>query len=367
MAPGKPTYEDLEKKLGDLENQARDRIKLMEELESVQQDYYDTTQQMELAIERANQMAAEAEVANLEFSQIFNTVTDAIWVIDKQHKVLRINKAFSTLIRKNETEVIGRKCSEILNSALCASPACPMQEVLKTRKSLELDTEIANDEGLSTPFLLTATPFLGFEGKPMGILAIFKDITERKQMEAELQRANRELTRMTVIDGLTQIANRRHFDNTLQSEWRRMTREGKPLSLILCDVDFFKRYNDTNGHQTGDDCLKQVAACIAGNAKRVSDLAARYGGEEFAVILPATDSAGAVCVAEKIRRGIEDLKIPHVSSTVSSHVTLSLGVTSVMLPGGITPETLISLADEALYMAKEQGRNRWVKKGFGEV
>lgn len=360
---GKPTYEDLEKKLGELENEALLRKQLLEALKAVQQDYADTTLQMELAIERANQMAAEAEIANLEFSQIFNTVTDAIWVIDKQHKVLRINKAFSTLIRKNEGQVIGRKCSDILNSPLCNSPACPMQDVMRTRKSLELDTEITNDEGLATPFLLTATPFLGFEGKPMGILSIFKDITERKQMEAELQRANRELTRLTVIDGLTQIANRRHFDATLQTEWQRMTREGKWLAMVLCDVDFFKHYNDTNGHQMGDDCLKQVAFCIAENTKRASDLAARYGGEEFAVILPYTDPAGAACVAEKIRQAIEDLKIPHVSSSINPYVTLSLGVSAIELPvKDLTPETLIRLADEALYLAKAQGRNRWVGK-----
>ncbi|MBA3031225.1 MAG: diguanylate cyclase [Desulfobacteraceae bacterium] len=366
MVSGKPTYEDLEKKLGDLENEAHQRIKLMEELEAVQQDYSETTQQMEMAIERANQMAAEAEVANLEFSQIFNTVTDAIWVIDKQQKVLRINKAFSTMIQKNESEVIGRQCSEILNNPLCNSPACPMQAVMKTRKSLELDTDICTGNGQTTPFLLTATPFLGFEGKPMGILAIFKDITERKHMEAELQKANRELTRLTVIDGLTQIANRRHFDNTLQKEWNRMSRESDWLSLILCDVDFFKRYNDTNGHQMGDECLKQVALCIAENAKRSGDLAARYGGEEFAVILPGTDSAGAGVVAEKIRQGIENLKIPHVSSAVCPHVTLSLGVTSIKLPeDNASRESLLSLSDEALYLAKEQGRNRWIIKNSG--
>ena len=139
---------------------------------------------------------------------------------------------------------------------------------------------------------------MGLEGKPIGILSILKDITERKKMEAELQKTNRELKRMSVIDGLTQIANRRQFDNTLDTEWRRMSRDKNALSIIMCDVDYFKLYNDTYGHQMGDDCLRSVAACIDQTLNRASDMVARYGGEEFAVILPNTDADGAAHVAE---------------------------------------------------------------------
>lgn len=363
----KPTYEDLKQRVLKLRNETDELKKLHKELRLNAAENFETELEMEKAIERANQMAAEAEISNLEFSQIFNTVTDAIWVIDRKFKILRINRALSNLIGKKETDVIGKKCSDVLQGPICNYAKCPMKKVIKTRKSLELDVNVKTASGKDTPFLLTVTPFFGFEGKPIGILSIFKDITERKQMEEDLQKANRELTRLTVIDGLTQIANRRHFDNTLSLEWKRMSREKSDLSLILCDVDYFKRYNDTYGHQMGDECLKDIAFSLKETAKRPSDLAARYGGEEFAVILPNTDPEGAAFVAEKIRQRVEKLKIKHKTSNIHSYVTLSLGVASVNLPlKSASAAELLSLADTALYEAKRDGRNRYVIKCLEE-
>ena len=175
---------------------------------------------------------------------------------------------------------------------------------------------------------------------------------------AELQAANIELQRLSMTDGLTQIANRRHFDLYLTQEWKRLYREQQPLALILCDVDYFKKYNDHYGHQAGDRCLHLVASLIQQIAKRPYDLAARYGGEEFALILPATDLEGAVAVAAKIQQAVWQAEIPHVASEVSAFVTLSLGVVSLN-PRTAFPETLIAAADQALYEAKRQGRNRY--------
>ena len=359
----KPTYEDLKQKVMKLRNETDELRKLHLVLKSNEAESFETELEMEKAIERANQMAAEAEISNLEFSQIFNTVTDAIWVIDRKFKILRINRALSNLIGQKENEVIGKKCSDVLRGPICNYAKCPMKKVIKSRKSLELDVNIKPASGKDTPFLLTVTPFFGFEGKPIGILSIFKDITERKQMEEDLQKANKELTRLTVIDGLTQIANRRHFDNTISLEWKRMSREKKDMSLIICDVDYFKLYNDTYGHQMGDECLKDIAWCLKESAKRPSDLAARYGGEEFAVILPNTDSDGAQFVAEKIRQKVEKLKIQHKTSNINAYVTLSLGVATAKLPiKDASPAKLVSLADKALYEAKRDGRNRYVIK-----
>ncbi|HEY9767490.1 MAG TPA: diguanylate cyclase [Coleofasciculaceae cyanobacterium] len=197
-----------------------------------------------------------------------------------------------------------------------------------------------------------------------GFAMTFREISDRKQTEITLQKANQRLTYQANIDSLTQIANRRRFDEYITQEWSRCAREREYLSLILCDVDYFKAYNDTYGHQAGDNCLHEVAKGIERAVKRPADVAFRYGGEEFAIILPHTEGKGAIKVAEDIHQQIQDLQIPHVSSDVSSVVSLSLGVSSI-IPASDTrtsPHTLISAADDALYDAKLKGRNRVIYK-----
>lgn len=186
------------------------------------------------------------------------------------------------------------------------------------------------------------------------------EIAERQQVEMALQVANQELQRLVHIDGLTQVANRRCFDSHLEQEWQRSIREQMPLALILCDVDFFKRYNDTYGHQRGDLCLQLVARAICDRVNRSSDLVARYGGEEFAVILPNTDAWGAMQVAKNLQAAIAQLQIPHAGSEVSAWVSLSLGIACLVPAVHRTTEQLIQWADQALYDAKSQGRNRAV-------
>ncbi|MDY6940632.1 MAG: diguanylate cyclase [Cyanobacteriota bacterium] len=181
---------------------------------------------------------------------------------------------------------------------------------------------------------------------------------QQSQLYEQLQQANQELQRLVTIDGLTEIANRRAFDITLKREWGRLAREHGPLSLILCDVDFFKGYNDSYGHQAGDDCLRLVARTMQQTVKRPSDIVARYGGEEFAAILPDTHAEGAIRVARKIRTRIKALKIPHEGSKVNRVVTLSLGVATRWPDRKSTWRDLIAEADRALYRAKEQGRDR---------
>jgi diguanylate cyclase (GGDEF)-like protein len=181
-----------------------------------------------------------------------------------------------------------------------------------------------------------------------------------EQSNRELEAANKSLAELVSLDSLTQLANRRCFDERLAWEWRRMGRQQNPISLILADVDCFKSYNDTYGHHAGDICLQQVAATIRSVVKRPADLVARYGGEEFVVILPNTEEIGAVKVAEEIRLQINALQIPHAHSLVGSHVTLSTGVASMIPQITIPPVTLIISADQALYRAKKEGRDRVV-------
>ncbi|MBV5261229.1 diguanylate cyclase [Synechococcus moorigangaii CMS01] len=184
---------------------------------------------------------------------------------------------------------------------------------------------------------------------------------ELRRSEILLRQTNQELQKLVNLDGLTQIANRRCFNQRLTSEWHRLQRERQPLSLLLLDVDYFKGYNDFYGHQKGDDCLVQIAQAVQQLLKRPTDLVARYGGEEFAVILPNTDCPGATVVAKRIRRTILELQIAHeMSGSGVGIVTVSIGVCSD-LPGDLMkPLMFIEKADQALYAAKQQGRNRIV-------
>lgn len=184
-----------------------------------------------------------------------------------------------------------------------------------------------------------------------------QEIHDRIVAETALQVANIELQRMANIDDLTQIANRRCFADCLKQEWRRLTREHLPLSLIFCDVDYFKCYNDTYGHLAGDDCLRHVAKTLRSAVERPADLVARYGGEEFAVLLPDTPMAGAIRIAEKIQFGMKQLRQIHATSSVSCHVTLSLGIATLIPIPELSPNQLVAAADKALYQAKRKGRD----------
>lgn len=187
-----------------------------------------------------------------------------------------------------------------------------------------------------------------------------QEMRDRLAAEAALQAANLELKRLANSDGLTQVANRRRFDEYLSQEWQHMLREQQPLSLILCDVDCFKAYNDVYGHQEGDQCLRQVAQVIDAAVKRAVDLVARYGGEEFAVILPNTAREGAQQVAQEIQASIKALALPHAASSAAPIVTLSQGIATLIPQLDKEPDQLIAAADQALYRAKQSGRDRIV-------
>jgi len=175
---------------------------------------------------------------------------------------------------------------------------------------------------------------------------------------AELTKANSELAHLTRIDGLTNIFNRRYFDETLEKEIGRSKRSKKTLSLLICDIDYFKNYNDTYGHVEGDNCLIQIATTLNNFFNRASDFVARYGGEEFIVILPETATQDALNRANKLIQKITKDKAPHASSSVSEFVTLSIGLASIRPDELTTSKSLIENADKALYQAKHNGRNR---------
>ena len=187
-----------------------------------------------------------------------------------------------------------------------------------------------------------------------------QEIHDRMAAEKKLLQINQNLQTLATVDSLTQLANRHAFDRFLEREWRRMCREKQPIGIILCDVDYFKLYNDCFGHQAGDRCLQAVSKAIADVVKRPADLVARYGGEEFAVVLPNTNSHGVSTVAEMIRQGVENLHLEHPKSSVKNYVTLSLGIACTIPHQNSSPEQLIRFSDSALYEAKQKGRNQAV-------
>ncbi|NET25506.1 diguanylate cyclase domain-containing protein [Okeania sp. SIO1I7] len=255
-----------------------------------------------------------------------------------------------------------------------------IEDIFQTSPDFFQRYDIAVKVGLKSCF---AVPIL-WSNQVLGILVFFKKevISKNQQLidlvkavanhlgvmiqsrkaEYTLKLANQRLHLLATLDGLTQVANRRHFDEYLDQEWQRMKRDGLPFSLIICDVDYFKLYNDNYGHQAGDDCLKKIAKTIQKMVDRPGDLVARYGGEEFAIILPNTDAECAFRIAETIRLEVQNLKIIHAKSEINEYVTISLGISSMIPQENQSPAELISLADQALYQAKNQQRNCTVSR-----
>ncbi|WP_020407811.1 sensor domain-containing diguanylate cyclase [Hahella ganghwensis] len=194
-------------------------------------------------------------------------------------------------------------------------------------------------------------------GEAIGVSAFVRDVTEQKVTEQILEKMRRDLERMSYEDGLTGVANRRMFDTTIEREWRRMKRNNLPLSLILMDIDYFKKYNDHYGHQMGDHCLQKVAKALRQVVSRSSDVVARYGGEEFAILLPEMDKREAQEMAERCCQAVRGLNISHDASSTERYVTISAGLSS-MIPDSDRYEDLLRQADHMLYKAKELGRNQ---------
>jgi diguanylate cyclase (GGDEF)-like protein len=205
-------------------------------------------------------------------------------------------------------------------------------------------------DGIMIDVSLTMSPIKNASGKITGASAIYHDIRERKQTEELLRR-------LSTLDSLTGISNRRAFDISLDEEWKRAQRGGYKISMMMIDVDRFKRYNDAYGHIRGDECLRQIAQTLRQDAQRPGDLVARYGGEEFVVIFPMQEDHQAIRFSEKMCKDIEALKIPHEKSDISDYVTVSIGVASMIPTQDISQVDLIKSADVALYKAKNAGRN----------
>ena len=191
-----------------------------------------------------------------------------------------------------------------------------------------------------------------------------QSLRDQKALKHSLKKENQKLYRLANIDELTQILNRRFLDKQLEQEWQQLQQAGHPLSVILFDVDYFKRYNDYYGHLAGDRCLWEIAQIVKKSLQRECDFVARYGGEEFAVVLPNTDEQGAIAIAQTIQQAIHTLAIPHAQSEVSDLVSVSLGIASIVPLPESSWKALVDQADQALYEAKRQGRDRYIFKSY---
>lgn len=206
---------------------------------------------------------------------------------------------------------------------------------------------------------LGAVDYIGKPFNPMIVRA-------RVKTHLTLKRQGDYLRSMAMLDGLTGVANRRKLEVRLEAAWSQACRDNGPLSLIMIDVDYFKKYNDHYGHQRGDQCLRRLAMALAATLNRPYDLLARYGGEEFACLLPDTDLAGAERVAQKMLAAVAELRIEHLASDVGPQVSLSLGVATVLASARLTPQELLRCADEQLYLAKAGGRARVCARFYEE-
>ncbi len=332
-----------------------------EELKRMRKKYEDLNCQMDEILaetmERSNRIVMEAEISNLIMNQVFNASNDGIWAVDRSYRVIRVNKKLLDLLEKPAGEVVGSMCYELFSEAGYGLEKCPMEKILNGEPMVEQEITLTLKSGKSIPFMVTSTPLSGLDRSTIGLVETFADITERKHAEEVLQLANRELERLATEDSLTKLSNRRRFDEYLEMEWQRQAQANNQISLIMSDVDFFKKYNDQYGHQAGDACLKSVADAIRKKVGRPGDLIARYGGEEFAIVMPETDIKNARQVAENIRQELTKQRIPHSQSSAAPYVTISCGVASILPRTDVPPQTLIERADQGLYHAKSQGRN----------
>ncbi|MBX3201510.1 MAG: GGDEF domain-containing protein [Labilithrix sp.] len=247
-------------------------------------------------------------------------------------------------------QAIGRTDAELFPPALAERFAASDRRVLEGREMASVSYALPAQSGV-LHFAGVRFPIPGPDGEPVGICGFAVDVTERIELANELER-------LATTDALTGLANRRRFDERFSAEIARAARSGEPLTLVLCDVDQFKRYNDRYGHPRGDACLVEVARALDGIVRRPADLAARYGGEEFALVFPDTAEEGATKLVERLRASVRALGLEHEGNDGHGVVTLSAGVATVV--GAWTVEEVIDLADRALYAAKEAGRDRHV-------
>jgi diguanylate cyclase (GGDEF)-like protein/PAS domain S-box-containing protein len=275
---------------------------------------------------------------------------EGIIVLDAELQVESVNPGFERITGFPAGEVLGQSLQALESQELEADIVQHIRSSLVQADQWEGTLWGRRHDGSSYPLEASLDVVRDKAGVVQHHVVVFRDVTVQKQLEDRLRQ-------LSATDGLTLVANRRAFDETLERVWQRAMRNNEPVSLIMADIDMFKPYNDIYGHLNGDHCLQQVASTIAASVRRDDALVARYGGEEFAVILPGTDEACAREIAERIRDRVESLAIPHAGNPAADHVTISMGTATLTPPQTADFVSLMESADSALYRAKDAGRN----------
>lgn len=302
-----------------------------------------------------NLQAAAAQYKKMLF--ILDHIAAYVAYVDaKSLRYEFVNHEFARLYRATREEIIGRRMCEVL-------PAKNYQNALPYIEAVQEGKIVAYEAYFEIPvgkkwISVEYIPETDAEGQVTAFVVLGTDISKRKIMEEKLEMAVRDLEMISAKDELTGLPNRRYFNMTLHSEYQRLSASKAVLSVIMMDIDYFKGFNDLYGHLLGDMCLRSVAKALADSLCQDIALAARYGGEEFVCILPEADLYTAGLIAERMRLAVENLHICHEASTVSSYVTISLGIASLQCTEGADILKVVDDADAALYMAKKKGRNR---------
>jgi diguanylate cyclase (GGDEF)-like protein/PAS domain S-box-containing protein len=300
-------------------------------------------------------LAAISDLGRSFYRELLDCLDDGVYFVDRDRRLLSWNKAAEELTGFASSEVVGRCCPDNIlchadvNGRILCTDGCPLEQVMATGKSHQLDLFLHHKDGHRVPVRVKVAPILDAQGHAVGAVEVLNDLTARIEQAERIK----ELERMAMVDELTRLPNRRHFDDQLGRRLAEWQRHGRPFGVLMMDVDRFKQVNDECGHLLADAILKLVARTLHANC-RSFDIVARWGGEEFAAIISNVDAQQLVLVAEKFRAMVaaSGLRLPGHALAI----TISVGAADAQADD--TAQTLLKRADQALYEAKRQGRNR---------
>jgi diguanylate cyclase (GGDEF)-like protein/PAS domain S-box-containing protein len=314
---------------------------------------------VEVLIAERERLQTSLQGSEARFRLLAEASEDVVILADLNGNRRYVSPAARSVLGWDPEELVGQNYTQIVHPDDVAPLASLMETCLEEKPAGSLTCRCRRKDGA---YIWTEASIRlhrdEVSGKAVGFVNVVRDITSRMAAEEELSRAFRLVENQAMIDGLTGIANRRRFDEAMDREWKRAMRDHTPLSLLMIDVDYFKLYNDIYGHLSGDACLREIVSAAQGVLHRSSDLLARYGGEEFIVVLPSTDSDGALLLAEQIRSAVELRSLPHSGNPPHEVITVSIGCATSTLDYDSPRNSLLQAADDALYAAKSAGRNR---------